>query len=253
MSRIVLFAGTTEGRELCEFLQENKLGVTAHVATEYGKGRLMETEYVKVVQGRMNENEMYESFLEEKPELVVDATHPYAVEVTDNISEACKRAHCSYVRLLRDSVDVDSANLIWVSGIREAAEYIARTRGNVLLTTGSKEIGEFANFKDKDRIYIRILPNPDSLRDVIDMGFSTKQMICLHGPFSEELNYALMKECDIKYMITKESGNQGGYVEKIKAAQRAGVKVIVIRRPRQETGLGMSEVIQYITKEMLEK
>lgn len=78
MRPVIIFAGTTEGRRLSEYLTERKVPVTACVATEYGETLLTETEYLKVHAGRMDEAAMGQFFEEQKTEHVDDATHPYA-------------------------------------------------------------------------------------------------------------------------------------------------------------------------------
>ena len=90
MSDVVVFAGTTEGYEICSFLAKNKVSVLACVATDYGSKSLKEDEYLKIHAGRLNGEEMENLLKELSPGLVLDATHPYAAEVTENIRTACK-------------------------------------------------------------------------------------------------------------------------------------------------------------------
>ena len=101
MYRTIVFAGTTEGYEICRFLSENGIPVLGCTATEYGTKSLKENEYLKLQGKRLTEEEMKALFLREKPELVLDATHPYASEVTENIRNACKETGCDYIRVLR--------------------------------------------------------------------------------------------------------------------------------------------------------
>ena len=84
-SKILIFAGTTEGRELAEFLSEREVEAEISVATEYGETLLSPGPFLKIHQGRMEEGEMEAFFREEEIGTVVDATHPYAVVVSDPI------------------------------------------------------------------------------------------------------------------------------------------------------------------------
>ena len=102
MSDVVVFAGTTEGYEICSFLAKNKVSVLACVATDYGSKSLKEGEYLKIHAGRLNGAEMENLLKELSPGLVLDATHPYAAEVTENIWTACKNTGLSYERVLRE-------------------------------------------------------------------------------------------------------------------------------------------------------
>ena len=102
MYKAIVFAGTTEGYEISRFLSENKVSVLACVATEYGSRSLEENEFLSIRAERLDKEQMQELFAAERPELVLDATHPYAAEVTVNIREACENTAVSYVRVLRE-------------------------------------------------------------------------------------------------------------------------------------------------------
>ena len=98
--KAVVFAGTTEGRTISEYLSRSGIKVTASAATEYGGELLEETEYLAVRTGRMDQREMQQFLEEEQPDIVVDATHPYAAEVTENIRAACRQTQTEYIRLI---------------------------------------------------------------------------------------------------------------------------------------------------------
>ena len=120
MYKVIVFAGTTEGYEISRFLGENQIPVLACVATEYGSRSLKESSSLHVQAGRLDENEMKELFSREKPELVLDATHPYAAEVTRNIRKACEEAEVSYTRILRTGSG--QQNAVYVKDTQAAAE-----------------------------------------------------------------------------------------------------------------------------------
>ena len=80
--QVIIFAGTTEGRTISEYLASCKVPVTACVATEYGETLLTENEYLKVHAGRMDQEEIAAFIREKGAELVIDATHPYAAVVS---------------------------------------------------------------------------------------------------------------------------------------------------------------------------
>ena len=101
MYRLCVFAGTTEGRALVELLEGQPAEVTACVATEYGETLLTPRPGLTVSPGRLTGEEMEALFRRGGFDLVVDATHPYAAQVTENIAGACERAGVGYLRLLR--------------------------------------------------------------------------------------------------------------------------------------------------------
>ena len=130
--KIIIFGGTTEGRLLSHLLAEKGAAVTVCVATEYGCEEQGEAPGVTVLTGRKTVEEMSE--LLRGSDLCVDATHPYAVEVTKSVRRACAGAGVPYRRLLRDrSGDTDA---ILVDSAEAAAKLLADREGNLLLATG---------------------------------------------------------------------------------------------------------------------
>jgi len=86
--------------------------------------------------------------------------------------------------------------------------------------------------KDEKELYVRILPVPEHIALCLDMGIPPARIIAMHGPFSEDLNRAMFRQYQINTMVTKESGDAGGALEKIHAAFTEGIDTIVIERPR---------------------
>ena len=240
MYKVIVFAGTTEGYEISRFLGENQIPVLACVATEYGSRSLKENSSLHVQAGRLDENEMKELFSREKPELVLDATHPYAAEVTRNIKKACEEAEISYTRILRTGSG--QQNAVYVKDTQEAAEYLKGTTGNVLLTTGSKELAVFTSVPDyRERLFARVLSLPSVIESCQALGFEGRNLIAMQGPFSLELNQAMLTQYQCKYLVTKDSGKAGGFLEKIQAAESCGATVVIIGRPLAEEGLSLRE------------
>lgn len=240
MYKVIVFAGTTEGYEISRFLSENQLPVLACVATEYGSKSLQENSCLHVQAGRLDEQQMRDLFFREKPELVLDATHPYAAEVTQNIRKACEETGVSYTRILRTGSE--QQNAVYVRDAKEAAEYLEGTEGNVLLTTGSKELAVFTSVTDYNkRLFARVLSLPSVIESCQALGFEGRNLIAMQGPFSKELNQAMLEQYQCKYLVTKDSGKAGGFLEKIQAAEALGVTAVIIGRPLAEEGLSLKE------------
>ena len=159
MYKVIVFAGTTEGYGLCRFLGENQIPVLGCVATEYGAKSLQEGEFLHVRAGRLTRPEMEELLKRERPQLVLDATHPYAAEVTENIRTACSNTEISCIRVLRN--DSEHQQAVYVESTEAAVRYLKETEGKVLLTTGSKELKAFTEIPDyQKRIFARVLSLP---------------------------------------------------------------------------------------------
>ncbi len=241
MYKVIVFAGTTEGNQISTFLASHGVSVCACVATEYGSRSLDEGEYLHVTAGRLDPGEMAELFRQEEPELVLDATHPYAAVVTENIRKACEMTEMEYVRVLREEGTGKGPN-VYVESIGEAVSYLAGTTGNILLTTGSKELAGFTALPDyQNRIYARVLSLTSVLETCRELGLEGKHLIGMQGPFSRELNAAMLRQYHCAYLVTKDTGNAGGFREKMEAAEECGVTAVIIGRPLKENGLSVRE------------
>lgn len=213
MYRAIVFAGMHRRIRNLPFLSENGISVLACVATEYGSKSLREGSFLKIQAKRLTEEEMEEMFRREKPEIVLDATHPYASEVTENIRNACAGTGSPYIRVLRAESGHQTA--VYVKDAREAAEYLKQTEGNVLLTTGSKELSVFTSVPDyQERLYARVLSLPSVIEACRQLGFEGRHLIAVQGPFSEEFNKAMLRQYECRYLVTKDSGKAGGFQER---------------------------------------
>ena len=243
MYKVCVFAGTTEGRELIRFLCAQGIRVTACVATEYGETLLEEAETLTVSAARLDREAMAGLFRREGFDLAVDATHPYAPIVTENIARACEETGTEYLRLLRPASGT-AEGAVYVPDVPGAAEYLAGTQGNILLTTGSKELGEFSGIPDfASRVYARVLPMESSLEACASAGLPPAHIIAMQGPFSRELNVSLLRAVGAAWLVTKDGGNAGGFSDKAEAARETGTRLVVIGRPPQRQGLGLEETV----------
>lgn len=247
MKKLLIFGGTSEEHDLLEALEPFGLETILCVASDYG--RMMAPEgnrRLRVRTGRLDANQIGALIRREGFFCVIDSTHPYAVEATKNIKAAALETGISYLRLLREKSDTDSA--IVVRSIGEAAKALDKSSGNVLLTTGSKELSAFTGVRDfAHRLYARVLPTAESINACLENGFLPHHIIAMHGPFSHELNIAIMRQFDIRLLVTKDGGRAGGYPDKLSAARALNADVIVIRRP-EEDGLKLADIHAAVSK-----
>ncbi|MBR6404055.1 MAG: precorrin-6A reductase [Eubacterium sp.] len=256
MSRILIFAGTTEGRTLAEMLERSGVACDVSVATEYGTMVLNASAFVKIHQGRLDAEGMKCLYKEIGCDIVIDATHPYAEIVTETIKNSLEGSNITYIRLLRDSNSnnpsnkVSATNIFRYDSTENCAKSLEKTDGNILLTTGSKELSSFCNNESlKHRLIVRVLPGMESLKLCYDANLEGKQIIAMQGPFTKTINKALIEQYDIKHLVTKESGTTGGVDTKIEAAIECGIDVHMIERPDvDQTGFSMNETINKIEK-----
>ena len=312
---IVLFGGTTEGRKIAEAIAEVNRAWVAHedavasaahepsglpisaevyVATAYGASLLPAGPGIRVHVGRLDAEEMTALFEKASGQLlVIDATHPYAAVVSENILSACAAAGVRCIRVEREDAGAEGtlgapvgAGIHWVDSVEEAAAWLAREisdakcspgtsgmktqvpgldenrkertlaaqaasgndalqmpdrssaetaqRRNILITTGSKELAPYTRIPDfAERCYVRALPTVEALEKCQALGFRREHLILMQGPFSEEMNVAQLRYADAGYLVTKASGETGGFPEKCEAALALGVEVVCIGRPKE--------------------
>ena len=243
MSKICIFGGTTEGRKLAEFLSGQPCDVMVCVATDYGQTLLPEAEHVSVSARRLPVGEIVSLLTEHRFDLVIDATHPYAQSITKSIARACREAETLRWRLLRGASGV-SPEHTYVETVSDAAAFLAGTEGNILLTTGSKELAKFSQLPGfSERVWARVLPLQSSLDACAQAGLPASHIFAMQGPFSEAMNAAMLRTIGAQYLVTKDGGAPGGFEEKEAAAKSAGARLVMIGRPPEEEGLSLSKAI----------
>ena len=123
-----------------------------------------------------------------------------------------------------------------------AAAFLAGCSGNVLLATGAKELAAFAALSP-ERLFPRVLPTREGIAACEAAGVPHRNIIAMQGPFTLELNLALMQQFHIRYLVTKDGGSAGGFAEKAQAAAQSGAALVVLRRP-EECGETAEEILQ---------
>lgn len=232
MKKVLVFAGTTEGRELAELLADSNIKCSVCVATDYAL-ELMNDKRLDVHCGRLTEEEMEVLMRDGKFDVVVDATHPYAQIVSQNVRQAADKESISLIRLRRSTESAEEGFVSFKTH-EECSAWLSFQTGNILLTTGSKDLGSYAkNETIKNYLFVRVLPGEESIRLCTANGITGRQIIAMQGPFSAQMNECILREYSIDWMVTKISGHAGGFEEKVEAAKKAGVGVCAILPPSE--------------------
>ena len=246
--KILLFGGTTEGRALAEACSRQGRPTVVCLATDYGQGMVAALPHVTVRTGRMDADSMTLFIKDEEFAIVVDATHPYALEATDNIRAACARAGCSCLRVIRDdTTPCHASGVLLVPDAPAAVACLAATAGNIFLATGSKTLDIFCTLPDyAARLYVRVLPDARAIARCNALGLHGKHIIAMQGPFSHALNAALLRHLECRYLVTKSSGREGGLEAKTSAAREVGATMIVVQRQGPDAGYTLAETMQLL-------
>ena len=243
MCKILIFAGTTEGRQLAEYCAEKGIPAAVSAATEYGASLLPDS--LQLHCGRMDADQIADYLIGNEIRLTVDATHPFAADATRNIRSACTITQTPYYRLLRDTVPIFGERTDQLS---EIIERMNRTEEVILSTLGSKEAAAFTSIRHfRERIWLRILPSESAQAECEKLGYPHNHIICGKGPFTVEQNLHHIRQSNAKILLTKESGINGGYPEKAEAVREAKIRMITLCRP-PETGYTLQEIITIIHK-----
>ena len=246
--------GTSEGRKILSGITKYTDNIAVSTATAYG-GELLKEFNIKVLNTKpLNKEEMLHWIKSNKIELLVDASHPYAQEVTKTALECADELQIKFIRYERKGAleDIKDDNVLRVKDYDEAIEIIKNIDGNVLNTTGGNNVIKFVNLDFNYRIIHRILPSPKVLNKIVEAKVSLKNIIAMQGPISYELEKAFIHQYSVKAILTKDSGIEGGALEKYKAAKAEAIKLIVIERPEFKGALSFydeEELVYYIVNE----
>jgi len=234
---IVLLGGTSEGRELFRRLQDRAFPCLMSVASNYGKKLLQalpQTSASQVRVGKLPARDMEKMLQEFRAELLVDATHPFAVEVSRNAMQAAWKVGVPYLRLEREKEEVPDHPLIFQLSELNELSGVVQDEEVIFSTLGSNHLEQLVSLlQNKNcRLICRVLPQSEMLRKGEDLGLNASQLVALPGPFSRALNRELFRHFNASWMVTKESGSSGGQQDKIKAALDLGIKVALWLRPK---------------------
>lgn len=231
---IFCIAGTGDGRELARQLAAAGWPVLVSVVSEYG-GTLVKEAALPVLQEALDQEGMAALFRRKGVRLVVDASHPYAVNVSRNAMAVCARLGLAYLRYERRGSALPAyGRLQVVAGYEEAAQAAAALGETIFLTTGSRQLEVFRRHPalQGKRLIARVLPDAQVLTSCRELGFLPRDLVAIQGPFSRELNQALFRAFAAEVVVLKNSGSPGGCEEKIAAAAALDLQVVLIDRPR---------------------
>lgn len=225
--------GTKEGKKILSLVNKFTDNIAVSTATKYGGELLNKYKYKSLNTNPLNKEEMREWINENEIKILIDGSHPYAAEVTKNAMELCDELKIEYVRYERKGVleYIEGEDIIRVRDYKQVLECLKDIKGNVLNTTGGNNANVFCKADFDYRVIHRVLPMPKILTKLIDNGIKIADIIAIQGPVTYDLERAFIKHYNIKALITKDSGDNGGAYEKFKAARECGAKIIIIEKP----------------------
>lgn len=231
---ILVLGGTSDSLEICDRINKYKnLPYILSVTTSYGED--LARKYAKnVITGKLAKEDMINFIEQNNINKIIDATHPYAIEVSKNAIQCATELNIDYIRYERKSLidSINYKNKYIVNSIEDACK-IAREKGrNIFIGTGSKNLPQIVDFIPDRNLIVRVLPTSDVILSCENLGLNADNIIAMKGPFNQSINEEFYKHYDIDIVITKESGTAGGFLEKVNACEALKIPVVIIAREK---------------------
>ncbi len=231
--RLWLIGGTQESIELAKVIADAHLPCTISVTTESARLLYLATPTLQVYVGCLNPAQIQQFLQQQQIVAVLDASHPYAVEISQRAITAADERQIPYLRYERPTVDtqLNAAPVIQLETFDAllAGDYLHSSR--VLLTVGYRALHLFRPWHERSTLFARILPSAIALEAATAAGFTPERLICLRPPICADLERALWRQWGISLVVTKASGTAGGEDIKRNVAADLGIPLVVINRP----------------------
>ncbi|MFM2315462.1 MAG: hypothetical protein RLZZ04_4740 [Cyanobacteriota bacterium] len=232
--KIWLIGGTGDSATIANLLRESAIPLVVTVTTTTAQGLYVDAATVFV--GCMDATQMAYFCQHHQIKGVIDASHPYATEVSRQAIAVVTKLNIPYLRYERtlyqppDVIQQDS-KILKLDSFEHllAGDYLTAQR--VLLTVGCKALPQFQPWHQRATLFARILPKVKSLEMAITSGFTGDRLIAIRPPISLATETALWQQWDISLVVTKASGQAGGEDTKRQVAATLDIPLIIISRP----------------------
>ena len=235
--KIFLLGGTKDSINIIEFIKENYDSyILTTTTTEYGARLAREGGSDDTIARPLPKEEIIEIITAGDYDILLDATHPFASHITKTCISVANELKIPYIRFERPTTNlenIDASRIHYVNSFIEAGKLISKEfdKGNVLHFAGANTMADVLENVDTERFYPRILKVESSIEKCNQLGINPEHIIPMKGAASTEENIELIEKYDACVMITKESGEIGGVIDKIEAANKKDIAIIMIQRP----------------------
>ena len=211
---ILVFGGTTEGRKAAEVLEEG--GTTYYYSTKTGEQNIT-LHHGQRIDGALDGEAMCKFCREHDIRLIVDAAHPFASVLHETIVSVASSLQIPVIRYERIYPPRDP-EMTWIDDYSQVPNDIQ----SLLATTGVQSINKLKWLETEGvKVIYRILNRESSLETAHQQGAKDEQL-CFYEDDT-------MPTADA--ILLKESGESGGFSEKIAEAKARGMRIIVLKRP----------------------
>lgn len=222
---ILIFGGTTEGRKANVVCDE---AAKPFFYSTKGDTQKIETANGIQITGGMDEESMLSFCQERGIKLIIDAAHPFAELLHRNIAKISVNLNIPVIRYERIYPE-HNKDLLWFDSYDNAVDYLLENGiDNLLALTGVNTVSKLKRYWLRHNCWFRILDRNDSRAIIEKEKFPLEKIIYYYQGEDETFLFSKLKPGAI---ITKESGESGGFNEKITAANQLGIPVLVVKRP----------------------
>ncbi|MGM0379476.1 MAG: precorrin-6A reductase [Bacillota bacterium] len=244
---ILLLGGTKDSRLILKKLLTINKKVILTLTTDFGAKYVKDHKNLTKIVKKLDVNDMKDILKKYKINYIIDATHPYAKNVSKNIINVNKEFEIPLVRYERKIKRFDFIN--YFDSYNKISNYLKNKSENIFFAIGSKNLNFFKDIFKKRNFFIRVLPMESVIKKCRSLNILPKNIIAMQGPFTKEFNKLLFKEKDIKYLVTKETGKTGGFEDKVLAARDLNIEVIVLKKPTlkfKNVKESFEEVVEFV-------
>jgi precorrin-6A/cobalt-precorrin-6A reductase len=245
---ILLLGGTSESVFLASHLAEQGYRVLVSTASDIPIN-LGNHSLIHKRAGALNEEGFIRLIHSEGIQAIVDATHPYAEEISALALNTTQALAIPYLLWNRPTVIPRDKGFWFAKNHDEGARLAYSNPKPVLLTTGSRHLDPYVYWSRRTGtpLWVRVLSHPSSIEACRRAGLEEHHLILGRGPFSVEDNKRIIKEKAIGVLVTKDSGLPGGVLDKLEAARQEHCQVVVIERPKNQAGKGFHHIEDLLT------
>lgn len=241
--------GTGEAVELATTLAEEQISCVVTVTTAAARQSYGEGPWLKVLVGSLKPATLEAFMTAHRVGAVLDASHPFAVEISRGAIAAAQALNIPYWRYERPNLaSPDSRFVRHIAGLEAVLTPGMLQTERVLLTLGYRWLRHFAPWQNQSTLFARILPSSVALTAALEAGFTPDRLIALRPPIHAKLEMALWQQWRITRVITKASGAPGGEATKRSVAEQLSVPLYIVGRPTLDypvVGHSQEEVLTY--------
>jgi len=239
-----ILSGTSDGPVIANRLLELNYSVFASVLTYKAGQAYLENSKLHIITGKLNDKDEIINFIKKyKIKCVIDATHPFAVIISENLNNACKEINTPLLLFERKSLINKTNNFVYIEDLKDINKNVDLEKKNILLAIGSRFLNDTANhyMKCKANVYTRVLPTYESITKAFGSCIKNSNIAILE-PSKNNKSILEKKLCDfweIDYVLCRESGS---YSQKNWESIVSGskMKLFLVKRPKVKNDFSCS-------------